>query len=162
MKKLLFLTLATLAVTLLAWPMVETHAHGTDITYRSTQAIELVALYDSGEPMANAQITVFAPSDPATPWLQGEADAGGRFVFSPDPAQPGRWDVRVRTAGHGEIIHIDVAEGAVVAGGGGFTTAQRLLMSAAIIWGFVGTALYFARDKASNPVTTKGVDHAHP
>lgn len=142
-------------------------AHGTKIEYRTTEAIAIDAKYDTGEPMSEAQVTVYAPDDPSTPWLQGTADANGNFLFTPDPSKPGNWTVRVRQAGHGDIINIAVAEDpatsqeATVAQDttstpqevnnpvtrGGFTPLQTILMGAAVVWGFVGTALFFSRGK---------------
>ena len=127
-------------------------AHGTDITYSVGPQVQLQAKFDTGEPMANAQVTIYSPEDPANAWLVGEADAEGRFAFSPDVAMPGRWDIFVRTAGHGDSLYVEIDEaGAVVAGSssGGLTVAQILLMSASVIWGMIGTALYFARGKSA-------------
>lgn len=120
-------------------------AHGAKIEYTLSTAIELVATYDSGEPMAGAQVTVYAPDDLANAWLTGACDDQGRFFFTPDPEKPGTWDVQVRQAGHGDIVHIAIGEGAAASGGGGFTPAQIALMAACVIWGFVGTGLFFAR-----------------
>jgi nickel transport protein len=123
-------------------------AHGARIDYTVNMAIEIVAAYDSGEPMAEAQVTIYAPDDLETPWLTGTTDDEGRFIFTPDSAIPGTWDVQVRQAGHGDIVHIPVGEGVTSAGSTGFTTVQIILMSACVVWGFVGTALYFSRRKA--------------
>jgi nickel transport protein len=118
-------------------------AHGARVTYILETVVQIQAAYDSGDPMAEAQVVVYAPNDPATPWLTGVADENGRFTFTPDPNLPGIWDVQVRQAGHGDIIHIPVGGGAASAAG--FTTAQIVLMSASVAWGLVGTALYFSR-----------------
>ncbi|MBN1201625.1 MAG: carboxypeptidase regulatory-like domain-containing protein [Anaerolineae bacterium] len=128
-------------------------AHGVKITYTVTfsPTIAIEAAYDTGEPMANAQVIVYAPDDPKTPWLTGECDDDGRFSFSPDPSKPGTWEIQVRQAGHGEWLKIPLDEemmqsgqGVVTEGGDeGFSTAQIVLMSACVIWGFVGTALFF-------------------
>jgi len=75
-------------------------AHGAKIEYTLSTAVELVATYDTGEPLAGGQVTVYAPDDPATPWLTGVCDDEGRFVFTPDPGKAGSWDVQVRQAGH--------------------------------------------------------------
>ena len=120
-------------------------AHGTTISYSMGLIVEVQATFDSGEPMAAAQVNVFAPDDPENPWLTGVTDDEGRFVFKPDPAIPGDWDVQVRQAGHGDIIQIPIEEGARAAGTTGFTPVQIALMSASIIWGFIGTALFFMR-----------------
>jgi nickel transport protein len=127
---------------------VKVFAHGASIEYEVSTVIELVATYDSGEPMAGAQFVVYAPDDPATPWLTGVCDDEGRFSFAPDSSRPGTWDVQVRQAGHGDIVHIPVGGDAVAAGGGGgYSKLQIGLMSAAVVWGSVGTALYFSRKR---------------
>lgn len=131
-------------------------AHGAKIEYTLSTAVELVATYDTGEPLAGGQVMVYAPDDPATPWLKGVCDDKGRFAFTPDPDKPGTWDVQVRQAGHGDIVHIPIGAGAAGSGGGGFSPAQILLMSACVVWGFVGTALFFSRRKTS-PAGEAGV-----
>lgn len=146
--------LTATALVLLLLTLNTTHpvaAHGTDIVYAVGPQVQLQAKFDTGEPMANAQITVYSPEDPANPWLVGEADAEGNFAFAPDVTLPGRWDIFVRTAGHGDSLYVELDEGgAVVAGStsGGFTVPQIVLMSASVIWGMIGTALYFARGKS--------------
>jgi nickel transport protein len=123
-------------------------AHGAKIEYTINMVVEIMAAYDSGEPMADAQVTVYAPTDLETPWLTGTTDDEGRFTFAPDSEIAGTWDVQVRQAGHGDIVHIAIGEGVASTGSTGFTTLQIVLMSASVIWGFVGTALYFSRRKA--------------
>jgi nickel transport protein len=123
-------------------------AHGVKIEYAINMSVEIIATYDSGDPMAEAHITIYAPNDLENPWLTSTTDDGGRFTFTPDPAIPGTWDVQVRQAGHGDIIHIPVGEGLLSTGSTGFTSMQIILMSISVIWGFVGTALFFSRRKA--------------
>jgi nickel transport protein len=128
---------------------VPAQAHGARIEYTVDVAIEIIAAYDSGEPMAGAQVVVYAPDDPTTPWLTGVCDDEGHFRFVPDTSRPGTWDVQVRQAGHGDIVHIPIGEGSTGAGGaGGYTPLQIVMMAACVIWGAVGTALYFWRRKA--------------
>lgn len=143
-RHLLLMALLMLALVTLAGAV---SAHGARISYTVDLTVSLVAAFDSGEPMANAQVTVYAPADPATPWLTGETDAEGRFSFVPDPAQVGTWDVQVRAAGHGDIVHIPLGEGAARSGTTGYTTPQIVLMAGCVVWGFVGTALYFSRGR---------------
>jgi nickel transport protein len=81
-------------------------AHGTAVEYEVGTAVAVSALYDTGEPMAQAQVSVFAPDDPTNPWMTGTTDLDGNFLFMPDPAIPGNWEVQVRQAGHGDIIVI--------------------------------------------------------
>ncbi len=136
-------------------------AHGAHIDYETTQAIQLTARYDNGDPMAAAQVTVYSPSDPANAWQRGVTDDQGRFIFAPDPAQPGNWEVQVRQAGHGDIVAIPVAEVvpgqdpealipptlASSSGSEEGTGLQKGLMVASVLWGCVGTALFFSRQK---------------
>ncbi|MUL39467.1 carboxypeptidase-like regulatory domain-containing protein [Gloeocapsopsis dulcis] len=143
-------------------------AHGVRMQARETQAIEVNAEYDTGEPMVDAQVTVYAPNDPATPWLEGTTDKNGNFVFTPDSAQSGNWSVQVRQAGHGSIVNVPIEGNQAPAGGDSATEAegrvsgvantsstnltplQLILMGAAGIWGFIGTALFFMRGNKTN------------
>lgn len=144
---------AVAVLTALFWlftPAAIVFAHGTVIDLADVQAIEIVAHFDNGDPMAEAQVSVYAPTDAATPWMTGTADADGRFVFVPDRTLTGEWAIQVRTAGHGDWVYVEMADGdvaAMTASSSGFTTAQIILMSVAVIWGMIGTALYFARPK---------------
>jgi nickel transport protein len=147
-------------------------AHGSHIKYESTDAIEIKATYDSGEPMANAQVTVYNPKDIANPWLKGLTNEKGEFVFIPDYSITGNWEVKVRQAGHGNIINIPIKPITTTeikdeekpnnnsgkmenskeiklssSNNAEYTIQQKLIMAAMGIWGFVGTALYFSRKK---------------
>ncbi len=135
-------------------------AHGVKLDYRSTQALEVQAAYDSGEPMANAQVSVYSPENPSDPWLTGTTDEQGRFTFTPDLAIAGNWDVQVRQAGHGDIISIPMqgkgASGTLLSSASNSTapsTLQKAVMAGSVIWGMVGTALFFSSRRSKK--------HAH-
>ncbi len=151
------------------------YAHGALVEVTPT-AVEIKAAFDTGEPMDNAQVRVYSPADLETPAIVGETDSEGRFVFSPDAslsAADGLWEVVVRKAGHGQATSFELGNGILQtatdpstgssAGGlaatqSGFTP-QRWISMAAIIWGFVGTALYFkARTKPTADGYEKPVD----
>ena len=147
-----FLTLLSL-VTL----PIKTLAHGASIDYHQTPAIKIQAKYDDGTPMANAQVVIYAPSDRATPWLKGTTDDAGNFAFVPDTTSQniGDWDVKVRQAGHGNITSIPVtaaktasSQTQLLSAGAGYSPSQKLIMAMATGWGFIGTALFFARSKS--------------
>lgn len=137
------------ALLIMIFQAQEVMAHGVELEYHESNAIEIIARYDTGEPMAEAQVAVFAPGSPAEPWLTGLSDESGRFYFVPDPQMPGLWEVQVRQAGHGGLIRVEVGEtgenGDTPPAVGGFTFAQRMLMTAAVTWGLIGTALFFSR-----------------
>jgi hypothetical protein len=42
------------------------------------------------------------------------------------------------------MVHIPVGAGAATTGGSGYTPLQYALMGGAVVWGCVGTALYFS------------------
>lgn len=136
-----------LAILLSALTAASAFAHGAKIEYRVKRVIEIRALFDTGEPIQGGQVTVYAPDDPSTPWLSGTTDGEGRFSFTPDPENPGTWDVQVREAGHGDIVHIPLQGSEAASGTTGFTTMQIVLMGACVLWGLAGTALYFSRSK---------------
>jgi nickel transport protein len=122
-------------------------AHGVDITAMPVNAVEIVALYDSGQPMAGGQVAIYAPDEPLEPWFTGTCDDEGRFIFVPDYSRPGLWEIQVRLAGHGDLIRLEVtaAEEALASGPGGLTIMQKIVMALVVGWGAVGTALYFSR-----------------
>lgn len=130
---------------------IAARAHGALLEYRQVPGIIVQAKYDNGMPMAQAQMTVYAPDNPTAPWLIGTGDEQGLFSFVPHPDLPGTWSIQARQAGHGAMIHIVVGDDpqpkTLV------TTSpsllQRLFMAGAVVWGFIGTALYFSRRRPS-------------
>lgn len=140
-------------------------AHGVKIETQVIQAIEIKATYNSGEPMKQGQVTIYAPDDRGTPWLEGSTDDQGQFIFTPDLTKSGNWDIKVRQAGHGNLITIPIdttvtthtpairSQQSVT----GYTPLQTGVMIASVIWGCLGTALYFSQKKAitPNPELTK-------
>lgn len=154
MKNILSLTLFTLlAITGGISPGM---AHGVKINSRSSQAIEIEAMYDSGEPMSNGQVTIYAPDEPSTPWLEGTTDDQGRFLFIPDLGKLGNWEVKVRQTGHGNLISIPIQGSAdstapVILShnsSSNYSPMQTTVMMVSIIWGCIGTALYFSQKKS--------------
>lgn len=142
-KLMLFLSGLIVLFTLPAGSIL---AHGVDLEYSALNAIQVTATYDTGTPLADAQVAVFAPGNPAEPWLTGTTDSEGHFLFVPDPEIPGLWEVQVRLAGHGGLIRVAVEEGQYIPSApAGLSGVQKALMTGAIIWGLIGTALYFSR-----------------
>lgn len=70
------------------------------------RAIAIVGVYSTGEPMAGAAVEIYAPGEPTTPWRSGTLDQQGRYTFTPDPANRGRWTIRVEAAGHRSFINV--------------------------------------------------------
>ena len=147
--------LPLLCMSFLPWS-TKAFAHGSKIDYRETKAIEIQATYDNNEPMANAQVVIYGPDNPTKPWGKGTTNEQGRFTFTPDTEQQGNWDIKVRQAGHGNIISIPISSEGIAAsqtnnalagGQSNYTPLQKTLLGVTTAWGFVGTALFFARRK---------------
>lgn len=158
---------------------IKTLAHGTKISYKNTEAIVINAVYDTGEPMGKAQISVYAPDNSSQPWLTGTTDDQGRFLFQPDSKKSGNWEVKVRHLGHGGVVRVpitstvqtqeiqntqetqqpqqkttpdpstpsQVVDVSQKSDNLEYTPMQRGLMIASVIWGCVGTALFFSGRK---------------
>ena len=68
-----------------------------------------------GKPMANAEVRVFAPSEPNHPVVTGRTDANGKFVFDAD--RDGMWSAEARTRDQIARIVIRVGGGQQSTGG---------------------------------------------
>lgn len=125
-------------------------AHAALLSAETVDAIALYARYDTGEAMMQAQVIIYSPADPTTVWSRGTTDDDGRYLFVPDPDVAGRWTIQVRQAGHGAMVHVETAGeagDAVVSGPQEQSTLQRLVMVGLVVWGALGTALYFRRGR---------------
>jgi nickel transport protein len=145
-------------------------AHGAKAEYKFTSAVEIKAQYDSGLPMKNAEITVYSPDNPTQPWQTGMTDEKGYFTFKPDASQTGYWEVKVRQAGHGTLISIPIkAENSLsqestflTQNNPGLTPLQKGVMIASVIWGCIGTALFFQRPKQTFSSSEPSREIVHP
>lgn len=124
------------------------YAHGVKITHQANMAFDISAAFDTGEQLEGAQVTIFAPDNPSKPWSTGVCDKNGHFTFTPDFSKPGNWAVQVRKGGHGGLIHISVGEDMAASGSTGYTALQMVLMAGCVVWGLVGTGLFFSRRKS--------------
>ncbi|MEB3273061.1 MAG: carboxypeptidase regulatory-like domain-containing protein [Prochlorothrix sp.] len=133
--------------------------HGAKIDYRIQPHVSLVARYDTGEPLASATVTIYSPANPTEPWQTLTTDDQGQVQFTPDPTLTGEWAVKVREAGHGGLITLNL-DGSTLnlanananlmslptsAQAAALSPVQQGIIAASVIWGFVGTSLYFTR-----------------
>jgi len=123
------------------------YAHGAYIEYEADSSYTIEAKYDNGEPMSEAQVTIYAPDNPTVPYTTGICDENGKYVFLPDNSIKGSWLIQVRKAGHGASVHIEVGHSNSDYGNTGYTVLQKIIMTLCVIWGSIGTALYFKRGK---------------
>ena len=130
--------------------------HGARISWEiQGDSIRISASFDDGCPMDQAQVTVFSGAAPSEPYITGITDENGKFAFLPDDEESKLWDVQVRKAGHGDIVHISLADDADIRNDhGGFSALQIILMSGCVVWGFTGTALFFSSKRKRNNAHT--------
>ena len=121
-------------------------AHGVKLQTKLRPSVEITALFEDGTPLKQAQVQVYQPSQTDQAALTGKTNDQGQFEFTPD--QEGSWDVFVRQAGHGSEVSIPISfraqDGILKANTPtGQTLPQRIITIGAVIWGCLGTALYF-------------------
>ncbi len=145
MKRLtLILILALLWVNILPLTAL---AHGVEFRYESINSYLITGSFDDGSPLSGAQVSIYAPDDPRNAWTTGTSDERGQYLFTPDPAKPGIWTVQFRQAGHGGSIKLDIGGQMNSSSSTAYSTTQIVLMVIAVLWGLVGTALYFKRER---------------
>ena len=62
----------------------------------ATHQVTMQFATQDGNPLANAEVQVFAPGDTKTPVITGRTDAKGKFVFAAD--QDGFWSAEAKGA----------------------------------------------------------------
>ncbi|MBD3419481.1 MAG: hypothetical protein GF398_05115 [Chitinivibrionales bacterium] len=141
-KGVAFLICSTLCVQL-------SFAHGTQFYRLSHTGIVLQAEFDTKQPIAQAQVLLFAPGS-STPNDTTITDAHGRFFIL--PTRPGTWIAQVRgKGGHGMRINVNIDENMLAqvnkAEAGGITFMQKTIMAACVVWAAIVTALYVTQRK---------------
>lgn len=127
--------------------VISSFGHGTKYEILPEKTLGIKAMFDTGNPMAAAKVLIFAP-DETKAASTATTDANGVFYFTPDKA--GTWVMQVRDkGGHGMRINIEVNESMVLTSGQKLSNTmsyfQKILMALCVIWGCIGTALYFKK-----------------
>lgn len=82
------------------------HAVQTDYfvdLFASELQLDFTASFSTGEPMADADVIVYAPEDHETPWEESTTDAAGHYAFKPDAERVGDWRIEFTKDGHEDI-----------------------------------------------------------
>jgi len=143
-RKIIFLLTLIIIMAVSAVPVL---AHGVGFVYKQSNVYEITASYDDGTPLSEAQVTIYAPDDPKNAWKKGMSDENGQYTFSPDTSKTGTWTLQFRKAGHGGTVNIDVGEISSGSASTGLNTIQMFIAALAVVWGFIGTAFYFKKEK---------------
>jgi nickel transport protein len=123
-------------------------AHGVEYEFIRDN-VTIKASFSGGKPFYPATFDLYSPDDYEEVYLSGETSDKGMFSFKPN--KPGKWVVMLRDkTGHGTRINIDVNKDlSINTGESNSSTAlyQKIIMAVCVIWGFIGTALFFIRRK---------------
>ena len=139
--KFKILTIFSLAVILLSSQLI--HAHGV-MSKIDTGGIVVSAMYDTGDAMDYARVTISAPGANLK-FQSGRTDRNGRFCFFPDVS--GDWKVVVDDEmGHRLEVHVPVDEAMALqanrenenTGPGFLAPCQKTVMGVSIIFGISG------------------------
>jgi nickel transport protein len=127
---------------------VPAFTHGAEYELLDGGVLGVRATFDTGQPMANVPVLIFAPGD-SQAQLTTTTDSRGVVCFAPD--RSGVWVLQIRVeGGHGLRVHLEVDESMLASRArtaGGFSTWQKLMMASCVLWGFLATALFFHRRK---------------
>jgi nickel transport protein len=143
MKKKATALIVLIVMGILFAPLVS--AHGVSISYTADATYKVVAVYDDGTPMADAQVRIYSPEDAQEPYEVTSCDENGVYYFTPDTDITGDWYLQFSLAGHGGDVTIPVGEGTTEGGDLPVTIPQMIIMGACFVWGCIGTFLFFKR-----------------
>ncbi len=113
--------------------------------------IGIKASYFDGSVMSDSDVEVYSTANSKKTTFTGITDSKGRFHFFPD--KTGKWRITISDGmGHAVEALVNVgndmiAESAPANNKGAFSTLQIFVMAICVIWGFIGTGLYFKRNK---------------
>ncbi|MEB3232798.1 MAG: carboxypeptidase regulatory-like domain-containing protein [Leptolyngbyaceae bacterium] len=83
--------------------MIETNYNLLD------QALEFTSTFSTGEPVPEADVSIYAPNNLEEPWLELTTDENGRFSFTPDQSIPGEWEIHIEKGiGHQDFWTVPV------------------------------------------------------
>ena len=149
--KFKILTFSSLFVILLFYQLI--YAHGVTSKI-DTGAIVVSAIYDTGEVMDYAKVTISAP-DANFKFQSGRTDRNGRFCFFPDGS--GDWKVVVDDEmGHRLEVHVSVDEAMAFQNKSEnensipifLTQCEKAVMGVSIIFGISGILFWWKGRKA--------------
>ncbi|MEB3213306.1 MAG: carboxypeptidase regulatory-like domain-containing protein [Leptolyngbyaceae bacterium] len=107
MKLRLAFPLALLAIAGFA-PRAIAHMIETDFSLFGEE-LEFQSTFSTGEPVQEAQVTIYSPDNPDEPWAELTTDEEGRFSFNPDEAIAGNWEIRIdQGIGHTDLWTVPV------------------------------------------------------
>lgn len=142
MKKFLFIIFITILFTF------STFSHGVICDFIQKN-VGLKITYEDGTPFVNANVDLYSPDDYKNPILKSTTDEKGQFFFEPDKA--GTWIVMIRdNMGHGTRKNITIGDDLQPISENNKNSlnfVQKIIIAISVIWGLIGTALFYNRKK---------------
>ena len=111
--------------------------------------IGIEARYSDDTPMSDSDVNVFSADNLEETYVTGITDQNGRFLFLPDKS--GEWILKVSDGmGHGVEAKIELDKDFKITGSTSdehshLSHIQIIIMAICVMWGFIGTALYFKK-----------------
>ncbi|MCK4798660.1 MAG: hypothetical protein KAT05_14880 [Spirochaetes bacterium] len=142
-------TLIILIFIYLIFSIISIYSHGVNCDF-ITNGIGIKMHYDGGAPFSYAEVTLYSPDDYKNPYLKSQTDKQGLYFFKPN--KPGEWIILIRDKkGHGIRKNIKVGPDGLLVQLNKTSTrinlAQKIILAICVIWGMIGTALFFIRRK---------------
>ena len=135
-----FLLIFILLNTKNIWP----HGVGVNILRNS---IGLQAIYEDGVPISKAQFTFYKINND-NPFLVLTANDIGQVFFFPKKDE--KLYVKYNDSlGHGGEINLSISKGELVISTQKDSMFPRVIVIIAVVWGFIGTALFFLKKRKS-------------
>ena len=146
MKKLLTITMLFIFISF-------SYAHGNRYEVLQMGIVGVKAFFNTGEPMAGARVLIFSPNTSVV-YYKTETDKNGVVTFCPDKS--GLWSLMIKdNTGHGMKINLEIDDTMSISRNQNNyvqkPTAffQKIIMVICVLWGFIGTALFFRSKKGS-------------
>jgi nickel transport protein len=87
-------------------------AHQVETNYfLQSKGLELKSIFSNGDAFKNAKIVIYSPENSEQPWLEGQTDQNGDFLFTPDPTINGNWTIEIGEDNHWDRLVIPVNQG---------------------------------------------------
>ncbi len=125
-------------------------SHGVDLLVVSG-GVGVEALYDSGEPISDADVEIYSPGDSENIFQAGSTDRNGRFLFFPD--SDGEWKIIVNDGmGHGGSQTLVVKDSGKSLKKNGDPPGRiiKLLSGLSVIFGITGILFFIFARKEMN------------
>ncbi len=126
------------------------YTHGINYSLTQKSKLSITFTYEGGEPMKNATVLFFAPGNYNKYAFKKTTDNSGRVEFSPE--KKGEWIIMAKQAGgHVKRVNLKVSENMLLRSSkGSLSFLQKIIIAFCVLWGFVGTALYFKSIRLKN------------